>query len=105
MSRLKIVNLLILVLVVNACAWMEPFVDRRREAGAKTPETLYVGASKPDAPAVCYNNMRTPYKDVKKLADEECQKQKTGSFATPVKQTSFTCRLLTPNHYYFKCNK
>lgn len=96
---------MILILTLNACSWVDPFVDRRREAGAKDPSGYYVGESKPAEPAICYNNFHTPYKDVKKMADEECQKQKTGNFATPVKQTSFTCRLLTPNHYYFKCNK
>ena len=99
------INLALLVATISACSQLEPFVDRRREAGAKTPETLYVGASKPEAPAVCYNSLYTPYKSVKKVADEECVNQKTGSHAVPVKQTLFTCRLLVPNHYYFKCEK
>ena len=30
---------------------------------------------------------------------------KTGNKAVPVKQTVFTCRLLVPNHYYFKCEQ
>ena len=90
-------------ILLSGCSLVEPFVDRRREAGAPTPESLYVGKSKPEAPAICYNRLYTPYKTVKKMADEECQKQETGLYATPVKQSIFTCRILTPNHIYFKC--
>lgn len=89
--------------LANACSLTAPFVDRRREAGASTQETLYIGKSKPDKPAVCYNIIGTPYAKVKKLADAECRKHKTGSYATPVKQTVFTCKLLVPNHFYFNC--
>ena len=53
--------------------------------------------------AVCYNGWTTTYAEVKKLADEECLKHKTGTHAVPTKMTSFTCRLLIPNHVYFKC--
>lgn len=105
LSRLKIINLLMFVLFTASCSQFDAFIDRRREAGAKTPEKLYVGASKPDAPAVCYNSLITPYKEVKKLADDECIKQKTGTHAEPVRQTLFTCRLFVPNHFYFKCEK
>lgn len=92
-----------LFLLVSACSITEPFVDRRREAGATSAETLYIGASKPNTPAICYNALTTPYSDVKKLADEECKKHRTGSYAVADKQTVFTCRLLIPNHFYFKC--
>ena len=95
--------ILILVLFINACSLLDPFVDRRREAGAKTEEELYVGESKPDRPAVCYNLLTTEYAEVKRLADEECQRQGTGSHAEPINQTLFTCRLLVPNHVYFQC--
>lgn len=105
LSRLKIINLLTLAALASACSQLDAFVDRRREAGAKTPDRLYVGASTPEAPAVCYNSLLTPYKEVKKLADEECVRQKTGTHAEPVRQTLFTCRLLVPNHFYFKCEK
>ena len=40
---------------------------------------------------------------IKKLADEECRKHKTGTHAEPTDMTSFTCRLLIPNHIYFRC--
>lgn len=105
LSRLKLWNLWFLVLLVSGCSLYQPFVDRRREAGAKTPEKLYVGRSKPDKPAICYNSLFTPYEEVKKMADEECVKQGTGTRAEPVSQSIFTCRILTPNHLYFKCVK
>lgn len=97
--------MLLLTAMLCSCSQFRPFVDRRREAGAKTPQSLYVGASKPEAPAVCYNSLWTPYADVKKLADEVCINEKTGTHATPVRQTYFSCRLLVPNHFYFKCEK
>ncbi len=99
-------NLFFLVLlsaVVNACSITAPFVDRRREAGAQTQAALYVGKSTSTHPAVCYNALTTPYAEVLALANQECIKQKTGSYAVPEKQTSFTCRLFIPNHFYFRC--
>ncbi len=105
MSRLKFANLLLLICLLSACSLFQPFVDRRREAGASTPERLYVGKSTPENPAVCYNKLWTDYEEVKKLADDECVKQKTGTHAEPVEQTTFTCRLFIPNHLYFKCVK
>lgn len=105
MSRLKFANLLLLICLLGACSLFQPFVDRRREAGAPTPERLYVGKSTPENPAVCYNKLWTDYEEVKKLADDECVKQKTGTHAEPIEQTTFTCRLLIPNHLYFKCVK
>lgn len=104
MSRLKLANLCFLALL-GGCSLLDPFVDRRREAGAKTPETLYIGASKPEMPAICYNRLVTPFAEVQKMANEECVRQETGTHAVPVKQTVFTCRVLIPNHYYFKCEK
>lgn len=105
LSRLKIVNLFFLMMWLSGCAVYKPFVDRRREAGAKTPETLYVGASTPESPAICYNSLTTPYEEVKKMADEECRRQGTGTMAEPVNQTVFTCRIFVPNHLFFKCVK
>ena len=103
MSSRILFSLLLSSFFINACSLTAPFVDRRREAGAQTKDKLYVGESKPDQPAVCYNALTTPYQDVLALANQECIKQKTGSYAVPVKQTSFTCRLLVPNHFYFQC--
>lgn len=103
MSSRKICLILFFCLFFASCSITKPFVDRRREAGAQTEASLYVGASKPKEPAICYNALTTPYKDVLDLATQECIKQKTGAYAVPVKQTSFTCRLLIPNHFYFRC--
>lgn len=105
MSSLKIINITLLVAMLCSCSQFRPFVDRRREAGVKDLTRLYVGKSTPQNPAICYNSLYTPYADVKKLADEVCIKEKTGTHATPVKQTLFTCRILVPNHFYFKCEK
>lgn len=94
-----------LACLVSSCSLFQPFVDRRRNAGEKDMSKLYVGRSKTDEPAICYNILTTSYAEVKKLADEECIKHKTGTYAVPVKQTQFTCRLLLPTHIYFKCEK
>ena len=103
MSRLKIINLLVMTALLNACSQFGPFVDRRREAGKVDNGPVYVGKSTPEEPAVCYNKLYTSYEEVKTLADNECKKHRTGTHATPVKETVFSCRLLVPNHYYFKC--
>ncbi len=103
MSRLKLINLLLLVSFLSACAQFGPFVDRRREAGGLADGALYVGKSTANEPAVCYNRLYTSYNEVKALADAECVKNKTGTKAEPIKETVFSCRLLIPNHYYFKC--
>lgn len=105
MSRLNLVNAAVLAAMLAGCAQLGPFVDRRRNAGAKTEAALYVGRSKPGNPAICYNSLITPYSEVKKLADEDCRKEGKGSRAEPVRQSVFTCRVLVPNHYYFKCVK
>lgn len=106
--ELSRVNLLIIVgaaMLVNACSITAPFVDRRREAGVSVNENLYIGASTPKNPAICYNALTTPYSEVLKLATEECRKHKTGAYAIPKEQTTFTCRLFIPNHFYFECVK
>jgi len=103
LSRGKLLNLLMLGCLLGGCSLFEPFVDRRRNAGAPNPSELYVGRSTPEKPAVCYNILTTDYAAVKKLADEECVKHKTGTHAVPVRQTQFTCRLFLPTHIYFKC--
>ncbi len=105
MSRLKLINLLLLVSFLSACSQFGPFVDRRREAGGLADGSLYVGESTPQRPAVCYNRLYTSYAEVKALADAECIKNKTGTKAEPVKETVFSCRLFIPNHYYFKCTQ
>lgn len=103
MSSRNLFFLVLLSLFINACSITAPFVDRRREAGALTQASLYIGKSTPERPAICYNALTTPYSEVLALANQECIKQKTGTHAIPEKQTSFTCRLFIPNHFYFKC--
>ena len=106
MARYKIINMLVLTAILSSCAsQFGPFVDRRREAGGFNNGALYVGKSKPDEPAICYNRLYTSWDKIQKMADEECVKNKTGTHATPVKETVFSCRLLVPNHYYFKCEQ
>ena len=107
MSRLKISTIVLAALIINACSIFAPFEDRRRETGVKTskPGPVYVGKSTPQNPAICYNSLFTPYKDVKKLANDVCKREETGTHAVPQKQTIFTCRVLIPNHFYFKCEK
>lgn len=105
MSRLKISSLLFLMYAISACSLFNPYVDRRREAGVRDPAHLYIGASTPEEPAICYNAWATPYSEVKKMAEDECKKHGTGTSVKPIKQTSFTCSVLVPNHIYFKCEK
>lgn len=103
LSRTKCCKILLLISLLAGCSQFNPYVDRRREAGAQDEEHLYVGASKPNKPAICYNALYNEYTEVKLLADEECKKHGTGTEAVPTHQTIFTCKLLTPNHIYFKC--
>lgn len=105
MARVKLINMLVLAAMLSGCAQFGPFVDRRREAGVPEGAPLYVGKSTPKEPAICYNKIYTDYAEVKALADAECVKYGTGTHAVPVKETVLTCRLLVPNHYYFRCEK
>ncbi|MBR1949075.1 MAG: hypothetical protein IKA30_04715 [Alphaproteobacteria bacterium] len=105
MASTKIINIAVLTSLLCGCAQFGPFVDRRREAGGFADGTLYVGKSTDENPAICYNRLYTSFEEVQALADEECKKNKTGNKAVPVEQTIFTCRLLVPNHYYFKCEQ
>ena len=66
---------------------------------------LYVGQSRPEAPVVCYNGWVTKFDELQKMADAECVKHQTGDYAEPVEQDVFTCRLLTPAAWKFKCVK
>lgn len=105
LARVNILFIVALSFLVNACSMTKPFVDRRRDAAATGEEPLYVGRSTPEKPAICYNALSVPFSEVKKLATEECRRQKTGSYAVADHQTVFTCRLLVPNHFYFNCVK
>ena len=57
------------------------------------------------APGVCYNGWVTKFDELQKMADAECVKHQTGDYAEPVEQDVFTCRLLTPAAWKFKCVK
>ena len=104
MARVKFINIIVFIAILCGCtSQLGPFIDRRREAGGFNNGALYIGASTPENPAICYNKLYTSFDKIQKLADEECIKNKTGNLATPWKETLLTCRLLTPNHYYFKC--
>ena len=71
MSGFRLIQLLVFASMLSACSQFGPFVDRRREAGGLSDGALYVGKSKPEAPAVCYNRLYTKYTEVKALADAE----------------------------------
>ena len=105
MSSVKFLFLTAICVYLSGCAVLNPFVDRRRNAGVSDPALVYSGESKADAPAICYNGLLTEYSDLQKMADEECKKNGTGSKAVFVKETNFTCKLLLPSHIYFKCEK
>ena len=64
--------MLMLACLIGGCSQLDPFIDRRRNAGEKDMTKLYVGRSTPENPAVCYNILTTSYAEVKKLADEGC---------------------------------
>ena len=104
MARVKITLSAIIMLGLCACSLWEPYVDRRRNAGA-APERLYVGRSSPTNPSICYNGLITDEQTIQKMADEECQKHKTGDYAVPVNQEAFSCRVLIPARINFKCEK
>ena len=101
MSRIKLSGCAVLLLVLAGCSWVQPFVDRRRNAGAEEGK-LYVGQSRPEAPVVCYNGWVTKFDELQKMADAECVKHQTGDYAEPVEQDVFTCRMLTPAAWKLK---
>ena len=105
MSSLKLVISTIFMLNLCGCSLLNPYIDRRRNPGTQDISQLYSGPSKPDAPVVCYNGLWSSDEDLQELATAECVKHGTGTHAVPVKETVLTCRLLIPNHYYFKCEK
>lgn len=65
MARANFTYLAVMAFLLSACSVLEPFVDRKRNAGAP-PTQLYVGRSRKDAPSICYNILTTDYKTVKK---------------------------------------
>ena len=102
MSRIKFIGLWLILITVSACSFLDPFVDRRREAG-RPKDNLYVGSSKPDAPVICYNGWRTDFSEVQKMADDECIKHNTGVAARFEEKEMFACRILIPTKAKFEC--
>lgn len=103
MSSTKTLLTIAVLCATGACSMLNPFVDRRREAGVKDLAYLYVGESTPENPAICYNKLTSNFEQIQKMADEECVKNQTGNKAIFVDKSVFTCRVLIPNHLYFKC--
>lgn len=104
MSRVKLLFCVLMLAVTTACSWVQPFVDRRRNAGAPVAQR-YVGKSTKSEPVICYNGWVTEYDELKKMADEECIRHQTGDYAEPEEQEFFVCRIFTPASYRFKCVK
>lgn len=104
LSRINLFAVGLMLIFITSCSLANPFVDRRREAG-RPPENLYIGMSKPDAPLICYNPLVTDEEALQKMADEECQKHKSGLRAVEEQRESFVCRILTPNYVKYKCVK
>lgn len=104
LSISKIIYTVVMILALSACSIFDPYVDRRREAGAE-PEKLYKGKSTVTSPAICYNKWTTDFEEIQKLADEECKKHGTGTKAIPTKETVMSCKILVPNHMYFECTE
>lgn len=100
MSTLKLSILLFLCALVSACAEFASFEDRRREPGT---DYVYVGASKPGAPAICYNPLFYKQEEVKQQADALCKEQQKNTHAEFIKVDYFTCRLFVPSIAYYKC--
>lgn len=103
MSRIKTLLLISTLFALSACSLLDPFVDRRREAGVDDISKLYVGKSTLENPAICYNKWTSTFEEVQAMADEECVKNGTGTKAVFEKKSVFSCRVLIPNHLYFKC--
>ena len=100
MSTLKLSILFFLCVIVSACSQLKPFEDRRREPGTIY---VYVGESKPKAPAICYNPIWNSQADAKAQADELCKADKEGTHAEFVDVDYFSCRLFVPAKAYYKC--
>lgn len=105
MSRVKILNMLMLPVLFCGCSLLDPYIDRRRQPGTGDPEKIYTGASKPNAPAVCYNPFVSNDTELQELADKECLRHQTGTRAEFVKKQTFACKILLPSLNSYKCIK
>ena len=102
MSRIKLIFCGLTLFAIMGCSLMEPYVDRRRDAGQPL-DRLFVGKSQLDAPVICFNPLYSEVDEVQKMADEECVRNEKGNRAESVNKESFACTLLTPSYMYFKC--
>lgn len=100
MSTLKLSISIFLFIFAAGCTQFSAFEDRRREPGT---EYIWVGASKPDKPAICYNPLFYSQEDIKEQADEICKKQKENTHAKLVDIDYFSCRLFVPSKAYYEC--
>ena len=100
MSTLKLSLLLSLVLGISACSQFRAFEDRRREPGT---EYVYVGASKPAAPVLCYNPLWESDASLLEKADALCRQNDAASKAELIDKDYFTCRLFVPSKAYYRC--
>lgn len=100
MSTLKLSTLFFLCVIVAGCTQFRPFEDRRREPGT---QQVYVGASRPNAPAICYSPLWNDREDTQAMADELCKENKADTHAEFTDVDYFSCRLLIPAKAYYKC--
>ena len=105
LSRVKIINIILLASIVSACGILNPYIDRRRNPGTSDVNKLYTGTSKPDAPAICYNQLLTSETELQALADAECVKNNTGTHAVFERKDGFSCKVLLPATAFYKCVK
>lgn len=105
LSRVKILNILLLSALICGCNTLDPYVDRRRNPGTSDISKLYTGRSKIDAPAICYNPLLSNMEKLQTMADEECTKHNTGTHAEFINKEEFSCKLLLPTTAFYKCVK
>ena len=105
LSRVKILNILLLILTITGCGTLDPYIDRRRNPGTSDLSKLYTGTSKIDAPSICYNPLLSRESDLQALADAECAKHNQGTHAIFIKKESFGCKVLLPATNFYQCTK
>jgi len=105
LSRVKILNITILIVLLSSCGILDPYINRRRNPGTSDISKLYSGTSKPHAPAVCYNPLLSEEKELQALADAECIKNNTGTHAEFIKTDHFSCKVFLPSTNFYKCIK
>ena len=105
LSRVKILNLILLISFLSGCGILNPYIDRRRNPGTSDITKLYIGSSRADAPAICYNPLLTKDDELQALADAECVKNNTGTHAVFETKDRFSCKVLLPATAFYKCIK